>query len=407
MKIVLVILLMLVAAIVSFAQSFTVGSGTSSTSFTSPAVHLATDSVFTYYGFAVTNYASAPSGTLFSTGISSAAAVAKFPPIQVSFSLTGTNMEMLLDARDYPASTPLAAYFELSDGYTTTVYTDSPSTIAGQTPKYITVLFATNTTHDIMLSLKGGLRSISVTNGNTLATKLLTPKPNLLIVQGDSYTEGYNPNFTFNGYQCYWFDGWVYRLAKTVPNTIPVQLGVSGTGFSNGSGTGIDYLSRVADVINIYSNAVASGKYGRIFITASGTINDLSQSTNTVFANATNFYTQVINACPTAHVFSVGNWLGVGGRTSAQADDLGLDVALSNATASVSIPWFSPIQAEIRTAGNYNTFFPSGTTDSIHPSAAGYEIMATWVNTNLTYTFGSTWSAGGVRSKIRARSATP
>lgn len=382
-------LILLLFALPALGASFTVSSSTASSSFTNPTLSRATnESVFTYYGFPTTNY----SGDVYSIGISSAAELAKFPPVQVFFSVTGTNFEMLINSIGGGS----VAYYTLSDGFTATHYTNSSFTGGGTQPSYTIVTFATNTTHQLSLSIKGGFRGINTTNGNSVSSYSLDPRPNLLIMEGDSYTEGYNPSVLVFGHQSLWFDGWVWQLAGLVPNTISVPSAISGTGFVN-TGGGSNYGARVvADICVLYTNAISSGKYSRLFIAASGTINDLSFASNSIYTNAVDVYTAMKNKCPQASVFAVGNWLGAGGRTSPQADDIAGDRALSNAAQVVSIPYYSAISANLRNTSTYNTFFPPGNTDSVHPCAAGYAIMAQWVNTNLASTFGSNWSAGGL-----------
>lgn len=361
-----------------------------------PTTYAATNAgVFTYYGFPTTNYPGSGGATISSIGISSPSELAKFPPVQVSFDFTGTRCELLIDSYDYVNGVWSKAWFTLSDGVTTTAYTNIPDMGPGNRPYYVPITFSSNTTHHLMLSVKGNFAGVNVSTGNTLAGRVLS-KPNLLIVQGDSYTEGYNPTLWVFGYPNFWFDGWVWQLAGLVPNTIAIPSGISGTGFvSSNGGTSPTYGDRViADICAVYANAVASGKYSQIFITASGSINDLSYNTNTLYSAATNVYTILKNRCPQARIFFVGNWLGVGGRLTPQPDDLADDAALSAAATTVGVSYFSPVKDNVRNADNYySLFFPPGLTDSIHPAAAGYGVMAQWVNSKLAYTFGTNWNA--------------
>lgn len=371
----------------AMAASFTAGPSYTSTTLSNPTTYGATSSIFNYYGFPTTNY----SGSVISSiGISSATELSKFPPVQVSFDITGTSCELILNPYNYVGAADSMAYYTLSDGTTTTSYTNSAYVgWSGATPRYIPITFSSSTTHHMTLSLKGNFMGVNVASGNTLSSYAL-PKPNLLIVEGDSYTEGYNPNVLVNGFSSVWFDGWVWQLARLQPNTLAVPNAVSGTGFT----TGTPFGSRVVpDICTLYSNAVSSGKYNQIFITVSGSINDLGVSTNTLYTAATSVYTTLRNNCPQAHLFFVGNWLGAGGRLSPLAADIDNDNALSAAAIAVGVPYFSAIKANVRNAGNYSTFFPAATTDSVHPSAAGYAIMAQWVNTNLAYTFGTNWDS--------------
>lgn len=351
----------------------------------------ATNSVFSYYGFPTTNYASAGGYTVSSCGLSG---LGKFPPVQVSFDLTGTNLELIISPFDYVNNVWSQAYFTISDGVTTTSYTNVPNIGPGNW-FWVPIKFASNTTHHLTLSLKGNLVAVNVGAGNTISSHPLPSKPNLLIVEGDSYTEGYNPTVLVYGWPSFWYDGWVWQLAHLQPNTVAVPSGIGGTGFiASNAGASPTFGQRViSDICALYASAVASGKYNQIFITTSGSINDLDVDTNALYSAATNVYTILKNNCPQAHLFFVGNWLGAGGRTTPQNDDLANDSVLSSAAATVGVPYFSPIKSNVRNAANYNTFFTPGITDSVHPGAVGYGIMAQWVNTNLAYTFGTNWDA--------------
>jgi lysophospholipase L1-like esterase len=375
-----------------WADTITVGG----TALVNPTTYPATSGVFTYYGFLTTNYPSAGGNIVSTIGISSTNDMKKFPPVQVGFDLTGTNFEVIINNYDYANNFTTMPYFTVSDGVTTTIYTNVPYLGPSNTNTYsVPVTFSSGGTHAVRLSVKGNFGGVRVAAGNTISASSSSAKPNLLIVEGDSYTEGYNPTVLIFGYPSYWFDGWVWQLARLVPNTIAVPSSIGGSGFvsSNGGATPTFGQRVVADICSIYNAAVASGKYNQIFITASGSINDIGADTNTLYAAATNVYTILKNNCPQARVFFVGNWLGVGGRTTAQADDLAKDKVLSAAAATVGVPYMSPVLANIRNAGNYNVFFPPVITDSVHPTAAGYAIMAQWVNTNLSYTFGTNWDA--------------
>ncbi|MEI9864593.1 MAG: hypothetical protein WDN00_08580 [Limisphaerales bacterium] len=131
----------------------------------------------------------------------------------------------------------------------------------------------------------------------------------------------------------------------------------------------------MADICALYTNAVNSGKYDKIFITASGTINDLGVDSNALYSAATGIYSTLKNRCPQAYVFAVGNWLGAGGRTAPDASDWAGDAILSQAAAITGIQYFSPLQANVRNAANYNIFFRPATLIQFIPVG---EVMASW-----------------------------
>ncbi|MEI9864592.1 MAG: hypothetical protein WDN00_08575 [Limisphaerales bacterium] len=233
--------LILLAGFAGLADTFSVNGSTKLSSLNSPNRIWATNTTyFTYYGFSTTNPFS---GFVASTGISSKSELGKFPPVQVMFDVTGTSFELVLDSYDYVNDEQGIGYYTLSDGITTTSYTNSTYTgIAGYSPSYTLVTFASNGVHHMTLALKGNFAGVNVTVGNTVSQRVLSPKPNLLIVEGDSYTEGYNPSVSvFSGFQSFWFDGWVWQLAQLAPNTIAVPCGISGTGFIAGS-PGANYV---------------------------------------------------------------------------------------------------------------------------------------------------------------------
>lgn len=398
--------LALMALTVSFAvrgDTISISTNTAhyATTYSTPApvVIGPTNAIFAYYGLP-TNLVRA---AIYSTGISSVDAMDKCPPVHVLFSFTGTNFEIQINpfttTTNAAYSTP---YFTISDGQTTTSYTNMPPfTQSGSANAWVPIVFSSNITHHVTLVLKGGFAGVDYTNGS-FAGYVPAAKPNLLIHFGDSYVEGYNPCVALGYYgnaASFWFDGFVHQLEALQTNLVTIEEGVSGTGFYHTNGTTHDlpYLWRMTnDCWGIYSNALASGLYSRIFIGVNGTINDFGDPTNAVFQNATNWLAQTRLHCPAATVFMVGNWLGVGGESSPGPNDYALEWAMTNAAAVEGWPIFDPIPANLKNAGNYNVFYPPGSTsDSVHPSAAGYLIYATWLNTNLANTFGTNWTSPG------------
>ena len=141
-----------------------------------------------------------------STGVSSTNELSKFPPVQVAFTFSGTNLELILDNNAFFTSSETMMYLTVSDGQITTSYTNVP----GMGPNgvgiyYLPVNFSSNTVHNVTVAIKGNFAGINVPAGETISG-ITTSKPNLLIMEGDSYTEGYNPTVTIYGYQSYWFD---------------------------------------------------------------------------------------------------------------------------------------------------------------------------------------------------------
>lgn len=398
MKAILPLIVVLCAAgVVSRADTIVVNTNAVyySTTYSGPTMISPTSGSFTYYGFRTTN----DNGVVYATGISSVPEMEKCPPVQVTFNFTGTNFELILDPFDSVAGAYSSPYFTLSDGQTTTIYTNMPRFAQNNGDIfYVPVSFGSNITHHLKFCLKGGFAGINVTNG-AFAPYTLSPKPNLWIDGGDSYVEGYNPTVSVNNYASFWFDGFVWQVMGLQSNTIVVPCGVSGTGFynTNNSTGDLPYTWRMTnDVWGLYTNAVASGLYNNIFISWNGTINDLGAPTNAVFQNATNVLAQTRAHCPQATVFLIGNWLGAGGESSPGATDYALEWAMTNAAATVGMTVFDPIPANLKNAGNYYTFYPPGSgTDSVHPSAAGYAIYANWVETNMANSFGTNWTTGG------------
>ncbi len=357
---------------------------------TSPTYYAATNSAFTYYGFptsvTVSNNASYTANTVYAVGLTN---LASAPPLQIAFDFTGTNFEVVVEAW----------MVTIEDGVTVTSVTNSPPISLNPNKKYFSVGFSSNILHHLMLNVSGGFVGINVTNASITPRPL--PRQNLLIVEGDSYTEGYHQYFT-TGYK--WYDGWVWQLARLVPNTICIPSGIGGTGFSI-TGYGPTFGQRVvSDICTIYTNAIASGKYDKIFITASGSVNDQGQDTNALYAAATNLYTTIKTACPLANVFFVGNWRAAQGQTAPSANEINEDRKFAEAASSLGLPYFSPIQevvldgglgghGAIIPPGDYDLFFPANeNSDNVHPGRYGYGVMAAWLNTKLVNTYGSLWS---------------
>jgi hypothetical protein len=364
----------------------------------SPTFLYGSNSVFTQYGLRTTN----ESGTIYTWGISLPAEMDKCPPEQFTFDFTGTNFEIVFNGFPGNGSGNYTdPYFSISDGVTNVSYTNSPRYTRNNSANLFSYIrFPNNTIHHITIRAKGGFVGINYTNG-TFAATTPTVKPNLLIDESDSYGEGFNPTVSMSeGGSSFWFDGFLWQLMTNQPNLFVVPCALSGTGFytTNAGTGGLPYWTRTTnDVCALYTNALGSGLYSHIFICANGTINDLGQPTNAVFQNATNVLGTFERLCPAATVFLVGNWLGAGGETSPGANDYALEWAMTNAAAAVGVPCFDPIPANLKNAGNYNTFYPTGSgTDSIHPSAAGYQIYANWLQTNLANTFSGLYTNPGV-----------
>lgn len=372
-----------------------------STEYTTPApvTLYGSNSVFAQYGYRTTN----ESGTIYTWGLSASSEMDKCPPEQMVFDFTGTNFELILNGFPGNGSGNYSdPYFSISDGTTNVSYTNSPLYTRNNSFNLFSIIrFANNITHHITLRVKGGFVGINCTNG-TFSSTTITTKPNLLIDESDSYGEGFNPCVTMSeGGSSFWFDGFLWQLMNQQPNLVVVPASLSGTGFYTTNGSSQPYwLGRdTNDVAALYTNAMASGLYNHIFICANGTINDMTQPTNAVYQNATNVLGTFKTLCPQATVFLVGNWLGAGGRTTPGSDDYALEWAMTNAAATEGVPCFDPIPANLKNAGNYNVFYPAGT-DSVHPSAAGYLIYSTWLQTNLAYTFGATYTNPGVLPAI-------
>lgn len=366
-----------------------------SSQLTGATTTLATNVIYSYYGFPTTNYPSAGGYIVSSTGISSASELGKFPPVQARFDFTGTNCELIMDSFDYLNGVWSENYFTISDGTTNTPYNLVPAMGPGH-QYFVQVSFSSNIVHHLTLSVKGNFVGINTTNGNSISTYSLTPKPNLLIMEGDSFTEGFNPNIYVYGYESLWFDGWVWQLAGLVPNTIAVPNGLSSTGFSAGAPTQ-NYGARVVnDILKLYTNSLASGKYNKIFISASGSINDGGVTNSAALGtNSLALWGLLKSNCPQAYVYAQGNWYGGGGKSAPDSGDLANNMTLSNSASVLGLPYFSPVVANLLNPVTYTNDFYFAPTDSTHPTAKGYALMANWVNTNLANTFGANWSAGG------------
>lgn len=381
-------LLLLVACMIVSANADTITVNTNvyfSSQLAGTTYYASNYSIFSYYGptttDSATNYVTgAVSPTTHPTG-----------PVQVFFDFTGTNLEVVAEAW---AGT-------MEDGQTETSITNYPNTATASVKTYVQFSFGSNTLHHLHLNLDGAFYAVK-TFGTVTARTM--PKQNLVIVLGDSYTQGYHE---YHGSGLYWFDGWVWQLARLVPNTVCIPLGIGGTGFVHNSATGgTNYQYRVIpDVCGLYTNLVNSGKYDQIFITASGTVNDSVENTNALFTAATNVYAEIINRCPGAHVFFVGNWRVAQGQDAATMLETNEDSRFQYASSLLGIPYYSPIQAQVLSGGfgtgNYDLFFPAAEgSDNVHPGRYGYGVMANFVSTNMAATYGGTWTNGGMNPAV-------
>lgn len=410
MKASAVILLLLVASSAAWGDTLTIGTNGSaySTEYTGTVTTWApTNSVFTYYALPVTWTGS----TLYATGIDSSYAQSLQPPVQVRFKLVNaSNLEFNITGFNLTNAyrTP---YFSISDGTTNTPITNSPVYVRNNGNTYFTrINFGTTNEHDITFWLSGGLAGVNTTNG-TLLPWVPTNKPNLLIISGDSYTQGYLPDGSAGMYPSgpSWFYGYGQQCVSSNADTFAMLLGISGTGYyhTNGSTGDLPYRFAMTNNCLLASNAVVSGKYSHVWYCLAGTINDWDDVsatpslTNAVFQAATNVmgYTRQQLSDPSLtnklSLFAIGNWCGVGGESVPGTGDYNLEWAMTNAAVQEGWLIYDPIPTTLRTVGNYSTFFPSspaGVSDSVHPSIAGYQIYATWLNTNLVNTFGATWT---------------
>lgn len=373
-----------------------------SSTFTSPTFVGQGSSDFTYYG-EPTNIPSWESA-VYADGISSAPELDKAPPVNVWFNFTGTNFEIELFPYSIGTYAYNPPYFEIMEGTNETFYTNAPPFVENNNnPFFVPVYLSQAGTHHLKLAVHGGFVGIDYTNG-VLSAWTPALKPNAWLDCGDSYTEGYNPTVTVDGYGSYWFSGYVRDVGRLETNNVVIPCAISGRGFyctnTSTSPYGLPYTYTMTnDVWGTYSNLVASGLYNHIFISFNGSLNDGVQVddnpsiTNTIFSIATNCVLQTKAHCPLATVFMIGNWMIAGGEMSPSAPDYELEWAMTNAAAVSGVTIFDPIPANLKNSSNYYTdWYPPGSgTDNTHPAAAGYWDLANWIETNMVNTFGTNW----------------
>ena len=324
------------------------------------------------------------------------------PPIEVKFDFTGTNFEVLLNNSYWPGNLNGNAHedFIITEGTNVTRRTDCPQ-ILNNAVTYVPVTFSQNITHHLTLRLIGSFYGINIKAGESITASTL-PKYNLLLVNGDSYAQGYTLDYSYGdgSQQNNWLDGWCLQLENIVTNLVVAPFGVGGTGFvSTNSGGVLNYTNsaREAELLLAYTNAYNSGLYNNIYITGLGTINDYGiPTTNALVANATAWYQHVLTNCTNARVFFIGTAANVGQdiHNFTLNSWVGPNEAMQSTVATnLGIPFISLISpAGVVNQGNIAGFYGA---DNAHPSVSGYKQMAAYINTNLSYIYGTNWNPYG------------
>ena len=414
---VLLLRLMVTAGLVSAQDVITIdpaihqsGWGTNGSTFASPVFVVCTNPAFRYYSVPNTNVPSAagtwdqvPNGDQYWMNLEYApgAILNTLPPVEMAFDFTGTNLELVYNNSKFSGGNGVSwEDFTITEGTNVTSRLACPE-IPNNAVQYTPVFFSQNITHHLTIRLLGAFYGINIKPGESITPRIM-PKQNLLLVLGDSYVQGYSQSYPSPIYATSWLDGWVLQLENMVANLVAFPSGVGGTGFTT---TNTPYLSRVdAELCAYYTNAINSGKYNNIFITASGTINDFGHDTNSLYTNALAVYQHILASCPTARVFFLGTMLhgGIGSNTNAVYPDSSgnkwdtiNETIQSGVAAQVGIPFISLLRSGVVNSTNLLHFYGN---DDVHPNQYGYNQMAAFVNSQLGSLYGTNWDPNYVAS---------
>lgn len=305
-----------------------------------------------------------------------------YAPLQVSF-MASNCVDLEWEALDWGYG---SYQIEASDGLTN--YISFPSMEEGLYPNSsptlykINLPYQTNWNVTIIQGMDDGsfanFAGINLPSGGGLYPPSL-PHQKTLVVLGDSYAKGYVPyetNSTGQSYPADWLDGFAMDLRYYASNVRIYPAGVGGQGYVLPYNVPPIYVDRVTnDVININPD----------FVLVTGSINDNSESSNSVYQAATNLYATLVASLPNTKIGVIGNWYKGPGIYAA---DIAQDQALQLAAKQYGLPYASPVQGQ---------WGPGGVgSDSVHPTVMVYSNYAVDITTNLTAWWGTNWSVTGL-----------
>lgn len=345
-----------------------------------PVFYSYSNPIFKYWFPVTTNGSEIGGGALDATNT--------FAPLQVSFQITGASnfewesMNSAYGGYQVQANDGLTNYYSTVSPYAALYPADTPSlylvTLPYQTNWNITLLLAEDDGY------YGQMYGVNAPAGSTLRVNTFAHQ-RILVVLGDSYVKGYVPDeLDPDGglYQDQWLNGFAWDLQRYGDNVKVYPAGVGGQGYARADNSPPYYVDRVTnDVLNIGAPPD--------FLLVTGSINDNTESSNSVYQAATNLYATLISNLPSTKIAVIGNWY-VG--PSIYATDIAQDEALQAAAQQYGLPYASPVQG---------AWGPGGVgSDSVHPTVEVYSNYAADIETNLAAWWGTNWTDAAVQPQI-------
>jgi len=304
-----------------------------------------------------------------------------FSPLQVSFAVSNTSsvdwesVHQAYGTYLVSATDGRTNYFgarSVQGSYPNGLYPRSSPTFYLVTLPYVTNWFIT-----IRLAMDDGfsglMAGIDLPTGASLMATNTFPAQRKLVVFGDSYAKGYDPqsgqSYPNDGAQ--FLSGFAMDLEQLGSNIKVFPAGVGGQGYVTTNGTPSTYQGRTTnDVANI----------APLFVLVTGSINDEGVSTNTLYNAALLLYGTIKSNLPSANIAVIGTWYK---DASPSASMIANDQMQQAAAAFWSLNYVSPVQQAWGQGGVGS--------DGVHPTAAQYMNYANRISTNMTSWYGTNW----------------
>ncbi|MGC9943894.1 MAG: PKD domain-containing protein, partial [Verrucomicrobiota bacterium] len=373
MKIFLSILTTLVA-FCSYGDIPTISMGAinGSSTLSSPTFYPVTNPLFSFPGTRVaeTNF----SGKTYAYSIGDTDPQGVMMPMKVAFNIDAQEFEVLCFG-GYP-------YVMVYNPPNYTPITNALVSSMGQGYTWVRVQFSSKASRNIIFYLSGSqgnfIGGVNVQSGDTITTNTLGPRKTLEVL-GDSYTEGYSQS----DLNSRWLGGFAMQLERMFTNVDVISDGVGGTGYSwpgaAGAGT-VNYLGRFwTDVVSNNPN----------YLLITGGLNDTAAGvpTNTFYNAVTNLFALSLANLPNTKIAVVGSWYAAtyyAPFVPPSSNQLLYDALIGQAATNYGIPFIDAMREGWLNENNYSFYMGS---DNIHPTIAGYTVIASNIMANLPSTF--------------------
>ena len=354
---------MLILAIRARAEVPTISLGAINgvSSLSNPTFYSITNSLFSFPGVrpAITNYNGMnyyyPLGDTHPSGV--------MMPMKVGFNINAQSFEVLCFG-----GYPMLMVYNPPDY---TPLTNSLASAMGQGYTWVRVNFSTKASRNIIFYLSGSqgnfIGGVNVQAGDTIATNTLGPRKKLEVL-GDSYTEGYSQTDA----KSRWLGGFAMQVERWLTNVDVIPAGVGGTGYAwpgaTNAGT-TNYLGR------FWTDVVSNNPD---YLIINGGLNDASFGVTTnAFQNAvTNLYALAKANLPNTKIGVVGNFFVTTYYAPFLPPDsrtLAFDQIIGQAATNYGLPFIDAIAGNWLNTNNFSSYMGG---DNIHPTIAGYSVIA-------------------------------